>query len=158
MSTRTTLKTYFQSGDQPTEAQFGELIDGLASTSSSNSLISNIDFATGSVGISYTTTSTGSIDSQTIAVDGKKVTFQTQLQAALLATSSTTSWTINNSKVENNSVVWGSIIGETAGDITASMISTFVTQSGESFKFNLFNPSGVDIADDTGFTASFAIL
>jgi hypothetical protein len=41
-STRTTLKGYFNAGDEPTEAQFGELIDGLVSIQDTNHVTGSI--------------------------------------------------------------------------------------------------------------------
>ena len=41
-STRSTLKGYFNAGDEPTETQFGELIDGLVSIADTNHVTGSI--------------------------------------------------------------------------------------------------------------------
>ena len=41
-STRSTLKGYFNAGDEPTETQFGELIDGLVSIADTNHITGSI--------------------------------------------------------------------------------------------------------------------
>ena len=52
-STRSTLKGYFNAGDEPTEAQFVELIDGLASTRDDNFMTGSMQ-VTGSVTLGST--------------------------------------------------------------------------------------------------------
>ena len=97
-----------------------------------------------------------SVDSATYTVNGDKVEVRTQLQAEL-ADGIFAAFRLHNTSIATDSIVMGAFTGGTVGAITASFISAN-TISARTSSFRIHNETGVAIANNTGFTASFVIL
>ena len=89
--TKTTLKTYFNTGDQPTEANFADLVDSnlnLGETAtqvvlSSITLSGSLNISQSST-IGFPTATTSSIDAAAITINAPKFEIQNLLQFVLL--------------------------------------------------------------------------
>ena len=101
-------------------------------------------------------TTGASVDSATYTVNGDKVEVRTQLQAEL-ADGIFAAFRLHNTSIATDSIVMGAFTGGTVGAITASFISAN-TISARTSSFRIHNETGVAIANNTGFTASFVIL
>ena len=131
-------------------------IDTLTSKLGAINASGSLSFKSGSVGVNLITTVGASADAYAYAVSGVKVSVQNQLQEQLNPSSSTADWVITNPNVAADSVVYGNFTGLTVGSITGSIVQTSVPAAG-TFKFRLINPFDAStVADNTGFTASFA--
>tara|TARA_R110000744_G_scaffold53939_3_gene114844 strand:+ start:15378 stop:15950 length:573 start_codon:yes stop_codon:yes gene_type:complete len=178
---RTTLKTYFQTGDNPTEIQFGNLINGSlnlndggvikgnvtfssASLHLSHSSITssgNFYFESASVGINYINiTEKASVDAAAITVSGRRFTVKNKLQAALNGSHSI-GVVITNNEVAEGDIVLGQFVGgvgSTATEIHESCsLTTFTTGSG-TFTMKIHNISNAPILDNSNYTASFIVI
>ena len=106
--------------------------------------------------INITKATAASVDSATYAVNGSKVEVRTQLQAQL-NDGTFAAFTLQNTSISADSVVIGAFTGGTVGAITASFISAN-TIAASTASFRIHNETGGNIANDTGFTASFVVL
>ena len=101
-------------------------------------------------------TTGASVDSATYTVNGRKVEVRTQLQAQL-NDGTFAAFRLHNTSIATDSVVMGSFTGNTVGAITASFISAN-TIAASTASFRIHNETGGNIANDTGFTASFVVF
>ena len=106
--------------------------------------------------INITKATAASVDSATYAVNGSKVEVRTQLQAQL-NDGTFAAFTLQNTSISADSVVIGAFTGGTVGAITTSFISAN-TIAASTASFRIHNETGGNIANDTGFTASFVVL
>jgi hypothetical protein len=106
--------------------------------------------------INITKATAASADSATYTVNGSKVEVRTQLQAQL-NDGTFAAFTLQNTSISTDSVVIGAFTGGTVGAITASFISAN-TIAASTASFRIHNETGGNIANDTGFTASFVVL
>jgi hypothetical protein len=92
------------------------------------------------------------------SVDGfSKFSVQGQLQAALADGATSAEFTVGNTDIALGDVIFGNVHGVLMGGLSQSnMIIATRTANSMSFVFN--NESGLVAADDTPFTASFAII
>jgi len=97
-----------------------------------------------------------SFDGLHYTVDGRKVEVRNQLQAELVDGAFAT-LELRNASIAHDSIVLGSFTGNTVGAITGSII-TVATIAANTGSVQIHNETGIAIADDTGFTASFIVL
>lgn len=97
-----------------------------------------------------------SVDSDTYTAHGSKVEVRSQLQAQL-DDGTFAAFRLHNNSIAAESIVMGAFTGGTAGAITASFISAN-TIGANTASFRIHNETGGNIANDTGFTASFVVL
>ena len=101
-------------------------------------------------------TTGASVDANTYSANGTKVEVRTQLQAQLNDGTFAHFYLLNTS-VATDSIIVGSFTGGTAGAITASLLSANPIAASTA-SFRIHNETGGNVADNTGFTASFVIL
>ena len=149
MATQTgaTLKGYFNTGDQPTEAQFHNLIDSQINLTDGGTVTGNISssaaitasvLAAGSLTLDLNIESAAATDAAFYSINGKRVEVRSQLQGAVAADTGFT-LELRNTSVKTNSLIAANVLGAN----TASL--------------NFFN-TGAAVVNDAKFTASFAIF
>ena len=111
--------------------------------------------ATGSGNICATTTA-ASADATSYSVNGNRVEVRNQTQGTV-ADGAFIKLELRNTSIATNSMVIGTFTGGTSGCITGSIITAATTAAGTA-SVQIHNETGITIADDTGFTASFAII
>tara|TARA_R110002012_G_scaffold171683_4_gene336562 strand:+ start:3536 stop:4384 length:849 start_codon:yes stop_codon:yes gene_type:complete len=139
-------------------------IDQIDQVLSPSAIISNISgssisastnlYVAGALKINKTTGA--SVDANTYSANGTKVEVRTQLQAQLNDGTFAHFYLLNTS-VATDSIIVGSFTGGTAGAITASLLSANPIAASTA-SFRIHNETGGNVADNTGFTASFVIL
>ena len=147
-ATGTTLKTYFNTGDQPTEGQFENLID------------SNLNLTDG--GIMTGSLTLGNIQSATAtgaafySVNGSRGEIRSQLQTGIAAD---TGWVLElrNTSITATSLVVANVVGGEGAILTGSVV-TANTVAASTASFNFYNTGNAQIQDNARFTASFAIF
>ena len=159
VKTRAVLKTYFQTGDQPTQANFEDLIDSCTNNADGGTISTgSLTFSTASAGIVYSAVGTAaSADAASYTVHGKKFKVKNKLQAAIADDETSGLFTVTNTDVNADSVVVGNLSGTVVGGLSESICHTIVTAD-NTMKFAFTNAGGITVADDTAFTASFAIF
>ena len=90
------------------------------------------------------------------SVNGRKVEVRNKLQAQL-NDGTFTHLQLRNTEIATDSIVLGSFTGNTATNITGSII-TAATIALYTASIQIHNETGENIADDTPFTASFIVL
>jgi hypothetical protein len=163
--TKTTLKTYFNSGDQPSEANMVDFIDSTMGLSNENT------FQTAGSGFHLKNTKTRADvanDAYHLNVSNDSSSFKMEVygraQAAVQSSSGSLLYYVSNSYVDQNSVIVGS--GELASQVGSEPMLLHVkarpyrlhdgkiefTVSGDGATNNLC------IADNAYFTASLVVL
>ena len=116
-------------------------------------------------GIFVANTVSGPTDAAFHSVNGHRVEIKTQLQGAL-ADGTFAAFELRNTSIAANSIVLGSMTGNTgvfahagglSGNITGSII-TAATTALYTASIQIHNETGGEIPNDTGFTASFIVL
>ena len=90
------------------------------------------------------------------SVNGRKVEVRNKLQAQL-NDGTFTHLQLRNTEIATDSIVLGSFTGNTATNITGSII-TAATTALYTASIQIHNETGENIADDTAYTASFIVL
>ena len=101
-------------------------------------------------------TTAASSDTFSYSVNGRKVEVRNQLQAQL-NDGTFTHLELRNTEIATDSIVLGSFTGNTATNITGSII-TAATTALYTASIQIHNETGENIANDTAFTASFIVL
>ena len=101
-------------------------------------------------------TTAASADAFSYSVNGRKVEVRNQLQAQL-NDGTFTHLELRNTSIATDSIVLGSFTGNTATNITGSII-TAATTALYTASIQIHNETGENIANDTAFTASFIVL
>ena len=120
-----------------------------ASVTASNNVKAN--------GFDTNITEAAKADANFYIINGRKVEVRNQLQSSI-GDGAFQRLELRNTSIKNDSIVLGGFIGNTAGDITASIITAAVTKGPYTASITFYNESGVTIADDTPYTASFIVL
>ena len=116
-------------------------------------------------GIFVANTVSGPTDAAFHSVNGHRVEIKTQLQGAL-ANNAFAAFELRNTSIAANSIVLGSMTGNTgvfahagglSGNITGSII-TAATTALHTASIQIHNETGGEIPNDTGFTASFVVF
>jgi len=122
--------------------------------SASGDIVSDA-FLSGS-GFNTTKNFAASADAFSYSVNGRKVEVRNQLQAQL-NDGTFTHLELRNTSIATDSIVLGSFTGNTATNITGSII-TAATTALYTASIQIHNETGENIANDTAFTASFIVL
>ena len=122
--------------------------------SASGDIVSDAFFS-GS-GFNTTKNFAASADAFSYSVNGRKVEVRNQLQAQL-NDGTFTHLELRNTSIATDSIVLGSFTGNTATNITGSII-TAATTALYTASIQIHNETGENIANDTAFTASFIVL
>ena len=146
--TGTTLKTYFNTGDQPTEAQFVDLID-------SNLNLTDGGTVTGTFTLGGIQSSTAT-DAAFYSINSSRGEIRSQVQSPISASTGFT-LELRNTSITATSLIVANVIGGDGAIITGSVVTANVVGASTA-SLNFFNTGGEVIADDAVFTASFAIL
>ena len=169
LTTTTTLKTYFNTGDQPTETQFANLIDSNLNILESSS--HNINFNSSSLGIGYTSGTgksgydssvikSASVDAAAVTISGRRFMIQNVLRAALPGSHSI-EVVVTNNEVEEMDVVMGTMYGHSQATVTSVIkscsLSCYTTGSGK-FVYKLTNDHLSPILDNSEYSASFVVI
>ena len=161
---RTILKGYFNTGDQPTEAQFHDLIDSQINLTDGGTVTGNISSSTaitasvlaaGSLTLDLNIESAAATDATFYSINGRRVEVRSQLQGAVAADTGFT-LELRNTSVKANSWIAANVIGGDGGILTGSVVSANVVAASTA-SLNFFN-TGAAIANDATFTASVAIF
>jgi|TARA_R110001592_G_scaffold310306_1_gene584847 hypothetical protein len=166
---RTTLKTYFQTGNQPTQTQFDNLIDSNLNILESSS--HNINFNSSSLGIGYTSGTgksgydssvikSSSVDAAAVTISGRRFMIQNVLQVALKGSSSV-EVIVTNNEVDEMDIVMGTLYGHsqatTTSIIKSCSLSCYTTGSGK-FVYKITNDYNAPILDNSEYSASFVVI
>ena len=95
---------------------------------------------------------------------GSKFTVQNLLQAETSGGMTTTQFTVGNTSINNDSVIFGNLVGSLNGTLSASALTVNVTTSTASFSFLTPHSSSLGFGNDAlaannqPFTASFVVL
>jgi len=112
-------------------------------------------------GINHSTTTLGSVDALHCgSTTGHKFTVQNQLQGAIADGDTSALFTVGNTNINTDSVIYGTLNGTTTlvGGLSQSVLSAHIS-SNNSMSFCFVDGEGGEtIADDTSFTASFVIF
>ena len=114
---------------------------------------------TKALGFNTAKTTAGSQDlasSAIYSVNGRKVEVRA-ITAATISDGAFASFTLFNSSIAADSIVLGSFTGGTAGPITGSIL-TAATINASTASVQIHNETGIAVAADAGFTASFVVL
>ena len=162
--TKTTLKTYFNTGDQPTESNFADLIDSnlnLGETATQTVLssirISGSLILSQSSTIGFPTATTSSVDAAAITINAPKFEIQNKLQAQVNDGVDSADVTVTNASVGAGDVVIGHFATSSGNALAGAQIAVNNVAAG-SFKYRIVNCTGGNFADNTGYTASFAVI
>jgi len=162
--TKTTLKTYFNTGDQPTESNFADFIDSnlnLGETATQTVLSSII--LSGSLNISqsstigFPTATTSSVDAAAITINAPKFEIMNQLQAQVNDSVDSADVTVTNASVGAGDVIIAHFATSSGNALVGGQIAVNNVTNG-SFKYRIVNCTGGNFADNTGYTASFAVI
>ena len=115
----------------------------------------SLTFASGST-LSLATTVLAATDAAHYTIHGSKVEVRNQLQAQL-DDGAFAALELRNDTIASDSIVLGSFTGNTAGQITGSII-TAATTGAKTASIQIHNETGANIANDTTFTASFVVI
>ena len=89
-------------------------------------------------------------------IPANKFEMRNQLQAQL-DDGTFAAFRLHNTSIATDSIIMGTFTGGTAGAITASILS-INTIAASSASFRIHNETGVNVANNAGFTASFVVL
>ena len=162
--TKTTLKTYFNTGDQPTESNFADFIDSnlnLGETAT-QTVLSSITLS-GSLNISqsstigFPTATTSSCDAAAITINAPKFEIMNKLQAQVNDSVDSADVTVTNASVGLGDIVIGHFATSSRNALAGGQIVVNSVDAG-SFKYRIVNCTGGNFADNTGYTASFAVI
>tara|TARA_R110002049_G_scaffold240797_1_gene414627 strand:- start:475 stop:975 length:501 start_codon:yes stop_codon:yes gene_type:complete len=162
--TGTVLKTYFNTGDQPTEAQFGDLIDSNLNLTEGGAVVGDTSFSgtttitTASIGhltLDQDIQSAAALDATHYIINGKRGEIRSQLGTSCAVDTGFT-MELRNTSIVANSLVIATIIGGEGAIVTGSVL-TANTVGTSTASLNFFNTGGA-IVDNAIFTASFAVL
>ena len=174
---RTTLKTYFETGDSPTETQFGKLIDGNLNLADGGILEGGLTssgqfhFNTSSAGLNYFSNTgksnydssiikSSSVDAAAVTISGRRFMIQNVLQAALKGSSSV-EVIVTNNEVDEMDIVMGTLYGHsqatTTSIIKSCSLSCYTTGSGK-FVYKITNDYNAPILDNSEYSASFVVI
>jgi hypothetical protein len=162
--TKTTLKTYFNTGDQPTESNFADFIDSnlnLGETAT-QTVLSSITLS-GSLNISqsstigFPTATTSSCDAAAITINAPKFEIMNKLQAQVNDSVDSADVTVTNASVGLGDIVLGHFATSSRNALAGGQIVVNSVAAG-SFKYRIVNCTGGNFADNTGYTASFAVI
>ena len=115
----------------------------------------SLTFASGST-LSLATTVLAATDAAHYTIHGSKVEVRNQLHAQL-DDGAFAALELRNDTIASDSIVLGSFTGNTAGQITGSII-TAATTGAKTASIQIHNETGANIANDTTFTASFVVI
>ena len=178
---RTTLKGYFDDGDQPTGANFHSFVDSTLNVTESNNTRGDIIFNTSSAGMYYSgssndqyITTAASVDAATVTVSGRRFKIQNLLQAELPASGGIQHIAVTNPLVGPDSIVMANFHSGAGGTglqathanmgvMLSCSIHCYTTGSNgnggvNGFRYYIKNESLAPIANNAAYTASFVVL
>ena len=162
--TKTTLKTYFNTGDQPTESNFADFIDSnlnLGETAT-QTVLSSITLS-GSLNISqsstigFPTATTSSCDAAAITINAPKFEIMNKLQAQVNDSVDSADVTVTNASVAAGDIVIAHFATSSGNALAGAQIAVNNVAAG-SFKYRIINCTGGNFGDNAGYTASFAVI
>ena len=162
--TKTTLKTYFNTGDQPTEANFADLVDSnlnLGETAtqvvlSSITLSGSLNISQSST-IGFPTATTSSIDAAAITINAPKFEIQNLLQAQVNDGVDSAAVVVTNASVGLGDIIIGHFATSSGNALAGGQIVVNNVAAG-SFSYRILNGTGGNFGDNVGYTASFAVI
>tara|TARA_R100001377_G_scaffold84055_1_gene66783 strand:+ start:977 stop:1495 length:519 start_codon:yes stop_codon:yes gene_type:complete len=164
------LRVMFKGGDTPTSAQYSDLIDSQFNLVNNHQTISGInEFSGAQTFLGVATLSNANItlgniqsaaatDAAFYILNGDRGEIRSQTQAAVGNQSGSFQLELRNTSITATSLIVANLIGGSDGALlTGSLLSANVI-SANTASLNFYNASGIDIPDNSIFTASFAVL